>query len=88
MQQLALNATEGYSVLDNTHISYCVRSEMLPLVALFLLLVAGCVFLSYQTLFSGITRRILKLTTACEGLSLDAAEEFSVGNNRRKVCFQ
>lgn len=100
MQQLALNATEGYSVMDNNHISYCVRSEMLPLLfvsvqkvdnmwrywkemlplfAVFLLLVAGCVFLSYQTLFSGITRRILKLTKACEGLSLGAAEEFSVG---------
>lgn len=100
MQKLALTAAEGYSVLDNTHISYCVRSEllpllfvsiqqvdnlwrywqeMLPLFALFLLLVAGCVFLSYQTLFSGITLRILKLTKACEGLSLGAPEEFSVG---------
>ncbi len=100
MQQVALNAKEGYSVMDNNHISYCVHSEMLPLLfvsvqhvdtmwrywkemlplfAVFLLLVAGCVFLSYQTLFSGITRRILKLTKACEGLSLGAAEEFSVG---------
>ena len=98
-QLLAEAAAEGYSLLDSTHIGYCMRSEtlpllfisvqmvdttlrywqeMLPLFAIFLSLVAGCVFLSYQTLFRGITMRIVKLTKACESLSLDATEEFSV----------
>lgn len=99
LQLLANAATEGYSLLDNTHIGYCMRSEtlpllfisiqlvdnawhyweeMLPVFAFFLVLVAGCVFLSYQTLFRGITMRIMKLTKACESLSLDTSEEFSV----------
>ena len=99
LQHLADTAVEGYTLLDSTHIGYCMRSEtlplrfvsvqlienpgryweeMLPVFAIFLALVAGCVFLSYQTLFRGITMRILKLTKACESLSLDTSEEFSV----------
>ena len=100
IKQLIQEGAEGYSVLDSTHIGYCVRSEMLPLLflsiqqvedlgrywkemlpllLLFLVLVGGCVFLSYQTLFSGITKRILKLTKACEALSFVPQETFSVG---------
>lgn len=98
--ELAQEATEGYTVVNNNHVGYCLRSEMLPLLfvsvqevdsvwsywkemlplfMLFLVLVGGCVFFSYKTLFSGITKRILSLAKSCESLSLDTVETFSVG---------
>lgn len=100
LEELALDATEGYTIVNSTHVGYCLRAEMLPLLfvslqevdsiwrywketlplfAVFLVLVGGCVFFSYKTLFSGITKRILTLAKSCESLSLDTTEDFSVG---------
>ena len=92
LASLAASSTEGYTVLDDGWVGYCVRSEVLqllfvsmhrvditarywnrvlPLFMLFLALMGACVFLTYRTFFSNITKRILRLSSACESLSLE-----------------
>ncbi len=92
IETLARQAQEGYSVIDDRYMGYCIRCEvfpamfvaiqeyegtwqyggrLVPLALLCLLLIAGCIFISYRSFFSNITKRILKLSRACESLPLD-----------------
>ena len=54
-------------------------SSLLPTILLCIALIAVCIFLSYQVFFKGITRRIIRLSDACEALTFDQSGEINGG---------
>ena len=54
-------------------------SSLLQMVLLSAALIALCIFISYQVFIKGITRRIIRLSDACESITFDQSGETSPG---------
>ena len=59
-------------------------STLLPTILLCAALIAVCTFISYQVFFKGITRRIIRLSDACEALTFDQPGDTASGLARNE----